>query len=79
MFEQFDFLFLNVVRNTVSRIANVVACVDAHPFAPSISFSNRHVADHSRTVVFRAQFEVLSQAFRDDFEVFGEVVGFVLR
>ena len=79
VFEQFDFFFFNVVRNTVSRIAYVVACVDAHPLAPSISFSNGHVTDHSRTVLFRPQFEVLSQALRDDFEVFGEVVGFVLR
>ena len=79
MFEQFDFFFFHVVGDAVARVANVVAGVDAHPFASAVSFPNGYVADHAGTVFLRPEFEILTQALGYDFQILSEVVGFVLR
>src|SRR5207245_7356001 len=77
--DELDFLLLNVVRDCVARVANVVAAVDPLSVPGPRDLLDRQVPDDARSALFRTQFEVLPEELCDHLEVLREEVRFFLR
>jgi hypothetical protein len=78
MSDEAEFLRLDIVWDSVSGISDIVAAVDSHPITASIPLLEGDVADDASPILFRSEFEVLTHASGDDFEILCEIVALVL-
>src|SRR5438128_6423334 len=78
-FDELDLLLLDVVRDRIPGIADVIAAVDSLPIAVPGDFLDCQVPDDARPALLRADLEVFSEELRDDLEVLREEVRFLLR
>src|SRR5437867_12148451 len=77
-FDELDFLLLDVVRDRVAGIADIVAAVDPLSIAVPGDLLKGQVPDDTRAALLRTEFEILPEELRDDAEVLCEEVRLLL-
>ena len=76
--DELDLLLLDVERDGVAAVADVVPAVDLLDDPLPVRLLDRQVADHRGAVLLRVEPEVLPQPLAEDLEVLDEEVRLVL-